>query len=213
MKIKQAEELVGITSKNMRFYEEQGLISPDRAENGYREYRERDIDALKKIKLLRKFGISVEDIKAVFDGKKSLECCLSNQLEAFEKERENLSHLEELVKVMLISNISIHNLDIDHWLEQIEKLEKEGTSFVNISKTDIHRRKKAGAIAGAAIMILAALTGIIALLWANHYEHIPIGILIIFITIPMTAIVGLMIALVKRIKEIEGGEEDEASKY
>ena len=80
MKIKQAEELVGITSKNMRFYEEQGLISPDRAENGYREYRERDIDALKKIKLLRKFGISVEDIKAVFDGKKSLECCLSNHI-------------------------------------------------------------------------------------------------------------------------------------
>ena len=213
MKIKQAEELAGITSKNIRFYEEQGLIFPDRAENGYREYREQDIDVLRKIKLLRKFGISVEDIKAVLEGKKELEGCLSNQLEAFEKERENLSHLEELVKVMLSNDVSIHNLDTDHWLERVEKMEKEGTSFVNISKTDIHRRKKAGAIAGAAIMILAALTGIIALLWANHYEHIPIGILTIFIAIPMTAIVGLMIALVKRIKEIEGGEEDEASKY
>ena len=39
MKIKQAEELVGITSKNIRFYEEQGLLFPKRAENGYREYR------------------------------------------------------------------------------------------------------------------------------------------------------------------------------
>ena len=37
MKIKQAEELVGITSKNIRFYEEQGLISPGRTENGYRD--------------------------------------------------------------------------------------------------------------------------------------------------------------------------------
>ena len=33
MKIKQVEELVGITSKNIRFYENQGLLTPERAEN------------------------------------------------------------------------------------------------------------------------------------------------------------------------------------
>ena len=38
MKIKQVEELVGITRKNIRFYEEQGLLNVERAENGYREY-------------------------------------------------------------------------------------------------------------------------------------------------------------------------------
>ena len=36
MKIKQVEELVGITRKNIRFYEEQGLLNVERAENGYR---------------------------------------------------------------------------------------------------------------------------------------------------------------------------------
>ena len=51
MKIKQVEELVGITSKNIRFYESQGLLIPERAENGYREYRQKNIDTLKKIKL------------------------------------------------------------------------------------------------------------------------------------------------------------------
>ena len=35
MKIKQVEELVGITRKNIRFYEEQGLLNVERAENGY----------------------------------------------------------------------------------------------------------------------------------------------------------------------------------
>lgn len=97
MKIKQAQELVGITSKNIRFYEEQGLISPDRAENGYREYHQNDIDTLKKIKLLRKFNISVENIKFVFDKKKDLEDCLEEQMRAFERERENISHMEELI--------------------------------------------------------------------------------------------------------------------
>ena len=38
MKIKQVEELVGITRKNIRFYEEQGLLQVARADNGYREY-------------------------------------------------------------------------------------------------------------------------------------------------------------------------------
>ena len=53
MKINQVEELVGITKKNIRFYEEQGLISPKRnLENGYRDYSLEDVDLLNKIKLL-----------------------------------------------------------------------------------------------------------------------------------------------------------------
>ena len=51
MKIKQAEELAGITSKNIRFYEEQGLIHPERYDNGYRNYTSEDVEVLKKIKL------------------------------------------------------------------------------------------------------------------------------------------------------------------
>ena len=35
MKIKQVEELVGITQKNIRFYEDQGLLKVERAENEF----------------------------------------------------------------------------------------------------------------------------------------------------------------------------------
>ncbi len=45
MKIKEVEQMVGITKKNIRFYEEQGLLSPKRdKENGYREYDEADVE-------------------------------------------------------------------------------------------------------------------------------------------------------------------------
>ena len=38
MKINQVAELVGITKKNIRFYEEQKLVEPGRdSQNGYRE--------------------------------------------------------------------------------------------------------------------------------------------------------------------------------
>ena len=61
MKIKQVEELVGITKKNIRFYEDQGLLNVERAENGYREYHLEDIVRLQEIKLFRKMDISIED--------------------------------------------------------------------------------------------------------------------------------------------------------
>ena len=57
MKIKQVEELVGITRKNIRFYEEQGLLNVARAENGYREYHQADVIRLQEIKLFRKMDI------------------------------------------------------------------------------------------------------------------------------------------------------------
>ena len=48
MKIKQVEELVGITSKNIRFYEDQGLFHPNRSENGYRDYGAKDVELVTK---------------------------------------------------------------------------------------------------------------------------------------------------------------------
>ena len=60
MQIKHVEELVGITRKNIRFYEDQGLLRPRRADNGYREYHEEEITRLKQIKILN--GYSTENI-------------------------------------------------------------------------------------------------------------------------------------------------------
>ena len=67
MKIKQVEELVGITKKNIRFYESQGLLDVERAENGYREYHKEDIARLQEIKLFRKMDLSIEEMKALFE--------------------------------------------------------------------------------------------------------------------------------------------------
>ena len=45
---------MGITRRNIRFYENEGLLTPARnKQNGYREYGEAEVEELKKIKLLR----------------------------------------------------------------------------------------------------------------------------------------------------------------
>ena len=44
MKINEVEAAVGVTKKNIRFYEEEGLISPRREPgNGYRSYSESEL--------------------------------------------------------------------------------------------------------------------------------------------------------------------------
>ena len=45
MKINEVEAAVGVTKKNIRFYEEEGLISPSREPgNGYRSYSQADVE-------------------------------------------------------------------------------------------------------------------------------------------------------------------------
>mgnify|MGYP002508718926 CR=1 FL=1 len=82
---------VGITKKNIRFYEQQGLLHPKRnMENGYRDYTGDDVTELKKIKLLRKLSLPIEEIRRIQQGSLLLEDALQRQLIVLERERINL---------------------------------------------------------------------------------------------------------------------------
>ena len=214
MKIKQAEELVGITSKNIRFYEDQGLLHPNRSENGYRNYTNEDVEILKRIKFLRKLGTPLEEIHQLFEGKISMTECLENREDALEKEQKNVEKMRILALQLLSQCRSIEMMDTDFWLDEMEKLEKEGTDFVDVGKTDIHRKKKIGAVAGACVMNLFMVALMIMDIWGYAASPgIPLGIFLLLLITTLMIIAGTFIAMVKRIKEIDKGEEDEAAKY
>ena len=52
----------GLSRKALDYYEEKGLISPMREENGYRIYEREDLERLKKISLLRSLDFSISEI-------------------------------------------------------------------------------------------------------------------------------------------------------
>ena len=213
MKIKQVEELVGITRKNIRFYEDQGLLNVERAENGYREYHQADVIRLQEIKLFRKMDISIEEMKLLFEKKKSLQICLEQHLKELEHRKEGLSKMQDMCERLILEHRSLETLNAEDCLEEIEQMEKEGAKFMNVNKTDVHKTRRNGAIIGAAVMILLMLVAIVIIFWANTVDPIPLGMLLFITGIPVVIIVGTLIALAGRMKEIEGGEEDEASKY
>lgn len=57
---------VGMTKRAVKYYEEKGLLSVDKDNNGYRNYTAQDVETLKKISVYRKLGISIKDIQSLF---------------------------------------------------------------------------------------------------------------------------------------------------
>lgn len=213
MKIKQVEELVDITRKNIRFYEEQGLLSVGRSENGYREYGMDDVKRLKQIRLLRRLSVPIEDIRLLFLGRYTLEDVLERQQTRLEHQKESLRRTQMFCRQLLEDRLRLEALDVDNCLEQMNKLEQEGVMFMDEMHRDIHKKKQRGAILGAGVMLILTLVPLGIIFGVTRKTHIPLWALLLFLGITTVVCVGLVIALMIRIKEIKGGEEDEASKY
>jgi MerR family copper efflux transcriptional regulator len=63
MNIGEASKRSGLPSKTIRYYEEIGLIHPDRGGNGYRDYAMADIHKLRFLQKSRGLGFSVEECR------------------------------------------------------------------------------------------------------------------------------------------------------
>lgn len=68
MQIAEVAARSGVTARNIRYYESIGLVGPaGRAANGYREFGETDLQALRFIQRARNLGFSVEDTASLLD--------------------------------------------------------------------------------------------------------------------------------------------------
>ena len=104
------------------------------------------------------------------------------------------------------------SLNPDEYLERMVEMEMEGTKFTNVNKNDIIQRKR-GSIIAAGTFIIFMVFLICVFIWGYMTDPIPIWMLGVFIFIPLAVIMAVIIALVQRMREIEGGEEDVARKY
>ena len=84
MNIKQTADASGVSARNIRYYEQAGLLAPARnPENDYRIYTDADVRTLKLIRVLRTLDMPVENIRAVLSGTLPL-------TEAAERQRRQL---------------------------------------------------------------------------------------------------------------------------
>ncbi len=65
MNISDAANQCRLPSKTIRYYEEIGLVTPGRLDNGYRDYSEDDLHKLRFLQRARSLGFSVEDCRVL----------------------------------------------------------------------------------------------------------------------------------------------------
>ena len=213
MKINEAEALVGIPKKSIRYYEDMGLLKPARdTANGYRNYTNEDVVLLKKIKVYRKLALPVEDIHRIMDGKLTVGEALERQKIVLAHQKSDIEKQLVLCDRMIGDAAENNTLNADTYLSRISDLEKEGVAFTNIVKTD-RKKEIAGvwlSVVGFSLVFLA-MAGYF--LWAFSHEPAPLWVLIVFEAALILPAIGVFIAGYSRIKEINGGEEDDLSQY
>jgi DNA-binding transcriptional MerR regulator len=67
MRIGELSSRTGVPPRMLRYYEQQGLITPDRSDNGYRDYAESQIDRVQRVRSLIRTGVPTRLISAVLD--------------------------------------------------------------------------------------------------------------------------------------------------
>ncbi|MGW1068941.1 MerR family transcriptional regulator [Streptomyces aureus] len=65
MRIGELSRLTGASRRLLRYYEEQGLIVPDREANGYRDFDDRYVDRVQQIRGLLAAGLPTRIIKQI----------------------------------------------------------------------------------------------------------------------------------------------------
>ena len=216
MKINEVEALVGITKKNIRFYEAEGLLAPRRnSDNGYRDYGEAEVETLRRIKLLRKLGVPLEDIRQMLSGAHTVGDGMRRHLVTLERERQNLDAAARLCGELADCQERLADLDAAALLEQMAEMEQSGTTFQNKQSQDIRARYVAP-VAVTVLMVLLMLGLIWLFLWAFETDPAgapPLPLLAVFIAVPTVVALGVILSLVQRIREIGRREIDDARQF
>ena len=65
MNIARASEATGLPAKTIRYYEDIGLIRPDRRANGYRDFADTEVHKLRFLARARALGFGIDDCRSL----------------------------------------------------------------------------------------------------------------------------------------------------
>jgi hypothetical protein len=123
-----------------------------------------------------------------------------------------MKRMQEMCAEISSGASGFDELETDGYFETMKKLEEGGAQFMNANRTDVSRSRR-GAIIAAAVFLAIMAAYVIIILWGNSQDPLPVPVLIFILLIPAAVAAGVIIALRQRLKEIKGGELDDARKY
>lgn len=118
------QKITGLTRKAIEYYEDKGLINPQKSDNGYRDYSTKDLEILKKVSIFRKLGMSISDIEQCINSRgDTLSSVLRKKQYQLELDKKRKVILEMIVKGESneLINEKVSSLDAEETI--YEKLE------------------------------------------------------------------------------------------
>lgn len=116
MTIREIETKSGLERASIRFYEQQGLLSPARAENGYRDYSQEDLLTLERVRFLRSLGFCVQEILAFQRGERTLCDALPGRIAALTQERAERERACRICEAMRDDQAAYQTLRAEKYL-------------------------------------------------------------------------------------------------
>ena len=102
MRINEVAKLTGVSARTLQYYDEIGLLIPEKLNNGYRDYSDENLDKLQKILFYRFLKFKLNEIKELLDGDIDSLKILEQQRELILKEKEKfeiiLHNIEKTIK-------------------------------------------------------------------------------------------------------------------
>lgn len=135
MTIKEVETLTGITKANIRFYEKEGLLTPGRSSNNYREYSEDDVEHLRKIRIFRIMGFSVAQIRQLADQPQRAAVLMEARAGQIQKEVKELERVRQVCLEVRDSGWRFDTLD-PQLLEMKLEWKKKGKDIMKKDRID-----------------------------------------------------------------------------
>ena len=121
MTIKEMEEQSGISRTNIRFYEGEGLIHPQRRENGYRDYTPEAVRMLMKVRLLRSMDVPLEQVKAVASGERRLMDVLKELEQDLDLRQAHQERARQAARQMQQNETEFEDLEPEQYLAALDQ--------------------------------------------------------------------------------------------
>ncbi len=139
MTIKDVEKLTGLTAKSIRFYESKNLISVERnSENFYRNYTDADVTELKRIKLFRYLGFSIEEIEKLMTmDEAEIRSELNKKAETFSNQAELCENKRSLC-LILAEDYENSEAVADEYNDTVDFLESDEMSELKEQIKDLN---------------------------------------------------------------------------
>ncbi len=120
-------KIIGVTTSMLRYYEKEGLHTPERDENNVREYTENDIGWVRFLLHLKSSGMSITELKQYTKWRAIGEETILNRKKLLEK-RKNL--LAQQIQQMQES-MNILNQKIEFYQDQLDGNKYEFVHYHN----------------------------------------------------------------------------------